>query len=161
MCLYVQENVQINQILVTRGADRQRNIDLVDHHSPGKSQMPKKMPHGFSFQCLHCFLRVWSLLHGDVGIITVTVVRGGEGALYGLTVAIFQRTVSWELWAWRLNPCTGFTVGTEEGPVAGGDGLVVLANGHGNGAGEDVQGELFYPLVPVALVELGAVWNEN
>ena len=53
MCLYVQENVQINQILVTRGADRQRNIDLVDHHSPGKSQMPKKMPHGFSFQCLH------------------------------------------------------------------------------------------------------------
>ena len=112
MCLYVQENVQINQILVTRGADRQRNIDLVDHHSPGKSQMPKKMPHGFSFQCLHCFLRVRSLLHGDVGIITVTVVRGGVGCLIrphccnfsahgelrimGLAVKSLHRLHSWD-----------------------------------------------------------------
>jgi len=56
-----------------------------------------------------------------------------------------------------LNPCSSLTVWSKEGPVAGGDGLVVLANGHGNGAGEDVQRELLNPLVPVALVELGAV----
>jgi len=48
-------------------------------------------------------------------------------------------------------------LGSEEGPVAGRDGFVVLSYGHGHGAGEDVQGELLHPLVPVALVELCAV----
>jgi len=56
-----------------------------------------------------------------------------------------------------LNPCSCFTVWPKEGPVAGGDGLVVLPDGHGHRAGEDVEGELLNPLVPVALVELGAV----
>ena len=56
-----------------------------------------------------------------------------------------------------LNPCSCFTVWPKERPVAGGDGLVVLPDGHGHRAGEDVEGELLNPLVPVALVELGAV----
>ena len=56
-----------------------------------------------------------------------------------------------------LNPCSSLTVWPKEGPVAGRDGLVVLADGHGDRTGEDVQGELLNPLVPVAFVELGAV----
>ena len=52
-------------------------------------------------------------------------------------------------------------LGSEEGPVAGRDGFVVLSYGHGHGAGEDVQGELLHPLVPVALVELCAVWTKK
>jgi len=51
------------------------------------------------------------------------------------------------------------TVGAEEGPVASRDALIVLTNGHGHGTGEDVKGEALHPLVPVALVELGAVWK--
>ena len=58
---------------------------------------------------------------------------------------------------WRLDERIALTVGSQEWPVAGRDGLVVLAHRHGHRAGEDVQGELLNPLVPVALVELSAV----
>ena len=59
----------------------------------------------------------------------------------------------------QLDDGVALTVGPKEGPVAGGDGLVVLADRHGHGAGEDVEGEPLHPLVPVALVELGTVCN--
>ncbi len=58
-----------------------------------------------------------------------------------------------------LDDGVALTVGAEEGPVAGGDGFIVLPDGHGHGTGEDVEGEPLHPLVPVALVELGAVWK--
>ena len=49
------------------------------------------------------------------------------------------------------------TVGTQERPVAGRDALIILSDSHGHWAGEDVQGELLNPFVPVAFIELGAV----
>ena len=96
----------------------------------------------------HCFLgeigsRVFFLHHEGV-IITVTSLMLSFSAFWGLEM----------VW---LNPCSCLTLRPKEGPVTGGDGLVVLPDGHGDGAGEDVEGELLYPLVPVALVELGAV----
>ena len=93
----------------------------------------------------HCFLGIGSrvlFLHHEGGLITVTVLEPLWDSL------VVSR---------GLNPCSSLTVGPKEGPVAGGDGLVVLADRHGDGTGEDVEGELFNPLVPVALVELGAV----
>ena len=57
----------------------------------------------------------------------------------------------------RLIIVAALAIWTEEGPVAGRDGLVVLPDRHGHRAREDVEGELLDPLVPVALVELGAV----
>lgn len=46
---------------------------------------------------------------------------------------------------------------TEEGPVTGRDGLVVLPHCHGYWTGENVEGEPLNPLVPVAFIELGTI----
>ena len=93
---------------------------------------------------------------------SITVFSGSRVFFLHLEGVIITVTVLEPLWdslvvSRGLNPCSSLTVGPKEGPVAGGDGLVVLANSHGNRAGEDVQGELLDPLVPVTLVELGAV----
>jgi hypothetical protein len=56
-----------------------------------------------------------------------------------------------------LDDSIALTVGAKEGPVACRNALVILADSHGHGTGEDVEGEPLHPLVPVALVELRAV----
>ena len=92
---------------------------------------------------------------------SITVFSGSRVLLLHLEGVLITVTVLESLWDSLMlsfsNPCSSLTLGPEEGPVAGGDGLVVLADGHGDGTGEDVKRELLNPLVPVALVELGAV----
>ena len=115
--------------------------------------MPKNASSSAAYSVHHCFLGIGSRVffwHHEGVIITVTVL---EPLWDSLMLSFSARGLEMV----RLNPCSSLTVGPKEGPVAGGDGLVVLADGHGNGAGEDVQSELLNPLVPVALVELGAV----
>ena len=46
---------------------------------------------------------------------------------------------------------------TEEGPVAGRDGVIILSDSHGNRTGEDVQSKLLNPLVPIAFIKLMTV----
>jgi len=92
---------------------------------------------------------------------SITVFSGSRVFVLHLEGVFITVTVLESLWDSLMlsfsNPCSSLTLRPEEGPVAGGDGLVVLADGHGDGAGEDVKRELLNPLVPVALVELGAV----
>ena len=92
---------------------------------------------------------------------SITVFSGSRVFFLHLEGVFITVTVLESLWDSLMlsfsNPCSSLTLWPEEGPVAGGDGLVVLADGHGDGAGEDVKRELLNPLVPVALVELGAV----
>lgn len=48
----------------------------------------------------------------------------------------------------------GFARRSQEGPVTGRNGIIILSDSHGNRTWEDVQGELLNPLVPITLVEL-------
>jgi hypothetical protein len=58
-----------------------------------------------------------------------------------------------------MKPRISLALGAEEGPITGRYAFIILPHSHGHRAGEDVQGELLYPTIPVALVELVAIYR--
>lgn len=71
-------------------------------------------------------------------------------------ILIFQELSRMNL---ELIMLTSLALRSKEWPITSGDAFIILPHSHRDRAGEDVQGELFYPAIPVALIELMAIYR--